>query len=265
MHCYRADEMATILDMSREFGYHVRPSIMPSRLQDRRSAAEHGVCAAMWRTGGLQDGIYDGIPENIAFVDAAPTVAPSCTPTPRKVSSGSTRKLRSHCIRPAGRTADSPERAIKWLTANPAKSMGVLERLERWSPARWATCRLERQPLQCLRARRVGLHRWRPALRRPIPHSRHNRTSRWVSRPPRECTHENACHGLRPTFSGGSRKARPPKISRAARRNRIMRSAVALVSALLPWPRCRRPGRRVDPERDRPYGQRAVCWSTPIC
>jgi imidazolonepropionase-like amidohydrolase len=74
MHCYRADEMATVLDMSREFGYHVAAfhhAVEAYKIADL--LAENDVCAAMWADWwGFKMEAYDGIPENIAFVDAAP-------------------------------------------------------------------------------------------------------------------------------------------------------------------------------------------------
>ena len=74
MHCYRADEMATILDLSKEFGYHVAAfhhAVEAYKISDL--LAENGVCGAMWADWwGFKMEAYDGIPENIAFVDAAP-------------------------------------------------------------------------------------------------------------------------------------------------------------------------------------------------
>jgi imidazolonepropionase-like amidohydrolase len=72
MHCYRADEMAEVLDMSREFGYHVAAfhhAAEAYKIADLLAA--NGVCAAMWADWwGFKMEAYDGIPENMAFVDA---------------------------------------------------------------------------------------------------------------------------------------------------------------------------------------------------
>src|SRR5580700_10548174 len=71
MHCYRADEMATILDMSQEFGYHVASfhhAVEAYKIADL--LAEHGVCAAMWADWwGFKMEAYDGVQENLAMVD----------------------------------------------------------------------------------------------------------------------------------------------------------------------------------------------------
>ncbi len=139
MHCYRADEMATILDMSREFGYHVAAfhhAVEAYKIADL--LAEHGVCAAMWADWwGFKMESYDGIPENIAFIDAAPN---GCAIVHSDSQEGIQRLNQEAAKAIAyGRRAGleiPPERAIKWLTANPAKSMGVLERTGTLEPGK---------------------------------------------------------------------------------------------------------------------------------
>ena len=131
MHCYRSDEMATILDMSQEFGYHVASfhhAVEAYKIADL--LAEHGVCAAMWADWwGFKMEAYDGIPENIAFVDAAPN---GCAIVHSDSAEG-IQRLNQEAAKAiaygqrAGLTIP-PERAIKWLTSNPAKAIGVLER-----------------------------------------------------------------------------------------------------------------------------------------
>ena len=72
-HCYRADEMAFILDMAREFGYKVSAfhhAVEAYKIADM--LAEAGTCAAMWADWwGFKMEAYDGIRENIPFVHAA--------------------------------------------------------------------------------------------------------------------------------------------------------------------------------------------------
>jgi imidazolonepropionase-like amidohydrolase len=132
MHCYRADEMATILDMSKEFGYHVAAfhhAVEAYKISDL--LAENGVCGAMWADWwGFKMEAYDGIPENIAFVDAAPN---GCAIVHSDSAEG-VQRLNQEAAKAiaygqrAGLTIP-PERAIKWLTANPARSLGLLDRV----------------------------------------------------------------------------------------------------------------------------------------
>ena len=74
MHCYRADEMAIMLDMAREFGFRI--AAFHHAVEAYKIAnllAERGVCAAMWADWwGFKMEANDGIQENIALVDAAP-------------------------------------------------------------------------------------------------------------------------------------------------------------------------------------------------
>jgi len=132
MHCYRADEMATILDMSKEFGYHVSAfhhAVEAYKISDL--LAENGVCGAMWADWwGFKMEAYDGIPENISFVDAAPN---GCAIVHSDSEEG-IQRLNQEAAKAiaygqrAGLTIP-PERAIKWVTANPARSLGLLDRV----------------------------------------------------------------------------------------------------------------------------------------
>jgi imidazolonepropionase-like amidohydrolase len=132
MHCYRADEMATVLDMSREFGYHVAAfhhAVEAYKISDL--LAQNGVCAAMWADWwGFKMESYDGIPENIAFVDAAPG---GCAIVHSDSQEGIQRLNQEAAKAMAyGKRAGldiPPERAIKWLTSNPARSIGLLDRV----------------------------------------------------------------------------------------------------------------------------------------
>jgi imidazolonepropionase-like amidohydrolase len=139
MHCYRADEMAAVLDMSQEFGYHVAAfhhAVEAYKISDL--LAEQGVCAAMWADWwGFKMEAYDGIPENIAFVDAAPA---GCAIVHSDSEEGIQRlnqeaaKAMTYGAR-AGLTVP-PEQAIRWLTANPAKSLGLLARTGTLEPGK---------------------------------------------------------------------------------------------------------------------------------
>ena len=141
MHCYRADEMATILDVSREFGYHVAAfhhAVEAYKISDL--LAENGVCAAMWADWwGYKMEAYDGIPENIAFVDAAPG---GCAIVHSDSEEGIQRLNQEAGKAIAyGQRAGldiPPERAIRWLTANPAKVLGIAERTGTLEPGKMA-------------------------------------------------------------------------------------------------------------------------------
>ncbi|MGY0620576.1 amidohydrolase [Lysobacter sp. A378] len=130
IHCYRADEMATMLDLADEFNFKIAAfhhGVEAYKLADR--LAEEGTCAALWADWwGFKMEAFDGIQENIAIVDRP---AGSCAIVHSDSEEGIQRlnqeaaKVMAHA-KLAGMEI-TPEHAIQWLTANPAKSMGILD------------------------------------------------------------------------------------------------------------------------------------------
>ena len=72
-HCYRADEMAIMIDMAHEFGYKIAAfhhAVEAYKIADLLRA--NGICAAMWADWyGFKMEAYDAIKENIPFVHNA--------------------------------------------------------------------------------------------------------------------------------------------------------------------------------------------------
>jgi imidazolonepropionase-like amidohydrolase len=72
-HCYRADEMANAIQISHEFDFEIAAfhhAVEAYKIADLLE--EEGICAAMWADWwGFKIEAYDGIRENIPFVDAA--------------------------------------------------------------------------------------------------------------------------------------------------------------------------------------------------
>lgn len=130
VHCYRADEMAIMLDMGREFGFQVAAFHHASEAYKIANLlAERGVCAAMWADWwGFKMESNDGIQENIALVDAAPR---SCAIVHSDSEEG-IQRLNQEAAKAQSRGAAlglsiPPERAIQWLTRNPASALGILK------------------------------------------------------------------------------------------------------------------------------------------
>ena len=131
IHCYRADEMAQMLDLAREFDFKVTAfhhGVEAYKLADRLAA--EGVCGALWADWwGFKMEAFDGIQENIAIVDRAPG---GCAIVHSDSAEGIQRlnqeaaKVMANARRVGIDIA--PEHAIRWLTANAAKALGVLER-----------------------------------------------------------------------------------------------------------------------------------------
>ncbi|AOX61872.1 MULTISPECIES: amidohydrolase [Stenotrophomonas] len=128
IHCYRADEMATMLDLSKEFGFKIAAfhhAVEAYKLADR--LAEEGVCGALWADWwGFKMEAFDGIQENIALVDRP---ANSCAIVHSDSPEGIQRlnQEAAKVIANARRAGIeiAPERAMMWLTSNAARSLGV--------------------------------------------------------------------------------------------------------------------------------------------
>ena len=131
IHCYRADEMATMLDLAKEFGFKVSAfhhGVEAYKLADRLAA--DGVCGALWADWwGFKMEAFDGIQENIAIVDRP---ANGCAIVHSDSSEG-IQRLNQEAAKVMARSRlagldIAPERAIRWLTSNAAKSLGVADR-----------------------------------------------------------------------------------------------------------------------------------------
>ena len=129
IHCYRADEMSIMLDLAKEFGFRIAAfhhGVEAYKIADRLAA--EGVCAALWADWwGFKMESFDGIQENIALVDRVPG---GCAIVHSDSQEGIQRlnQEAAKVIANAGRVGIDipPERAIRWITANPAKAMGIL-------------------------------------------------------------------------------------------------------------------------------------------
>ena len=72
-HCYRADEMATMIDISKEFGFKIASfhhAVEAYKVRDLLAAND--ICGSMWADWwGFKLEAYDGITQNIALVHEA--------------------------------------------------------------------------------------------------------------------------------------------------------------------------------------------------
>jgi imidazolonepropionase-like amidohydrolase len=130
IHCYRADEMTTMLDLAKEFGFKVSAfhhGVEAYKIADR--LASEGVCGALWADWwGFKMEAFDGIQENIALVDRP---ANGCAIVHSDSEEGIQRLNQEAAkVMASARRAGmdiAPERAIRWLTHNPASAMGILD------------------------------------------------------------------------------------------------------------------------------------------
>ncbi len=141
IHCYRADEMATMLQLAEEFDFRIAAfhhGVEAYKIADE--LAEAGVCGALWADWwGFKMEAFDGIQENVALVDRAQN---GCAIVHSDSSEGIQRLNQEAAkVMASARRAGieiAPERAIRWLTRNPAQAMGILDRTGTLEPGKLA-------------------------------------------------------------------------------------------------------------------------------
>jgi imidazolonepropionase-like amidohydrolase len=126
-HCYRADEMAQMMDLGREFGFRIRSfhhAVEAYKIADH--LARDSVASSVWFDWwGFKMESLDGIPENAALLQQAGARAIIHSDSPDGIQ-----RLNQDAARAmyAGRHAGievTRDQAIRWITANPAWALGI--------------------------------------------------------------------------------------------------------------------------------------------
>ncbi|HTO51830.1 MAG TPA: amidohydrolase [Myxococcota bacterium] len=137
-HCYRADEMLLRIDLFKEFGIAPRAfhhAVEAYKIRDRLHAA--GVGAVVWADWwGFKMELLDAIPANAALLDEA-----GVTVALHSDSADDVQRLNQEAAkaRAAGLRAglEIPrERALRWITANPAWVLGIDRRVGTLEPGK---------------------------------------------------------------------------------------------------------------------------------
>ena len=128
-HCYRADEMALMMDMAREFGFRI--STFHHAVESYKIAdllARDGICSAMWADWyGFKMESYDAVNENIPLVHKGGACA-----IVHSDDSNGIQRLNQEAAKALadGRRmglAIADEVAWTWLGINPARALGIAE------------------------------------------------------------------------------------------------------------------------------------------
>jgi imidazolonepropionase-like amidohydrolase len=130
-HCYRADEMAQMMDIADEFGYQIQSfhhGVEAYKVADL--LATKGIGASVWADwGAFKMEAMDGVKGNLAILHTAGvrTIVHSDDPS-------GAQRLNQEAAKgiAAGRAlglAVPEEEAIKWITINPAWSIGLDDRI----------------------------------------------------------------------------------------------------------------------------------------
>ena len=126
-HCYRADEMAVMIDIGKEFGYSISTfhhAIEAYKIADVLAA--EGICAAMWADWwGAKLEAFDGVEENIALVDKASACAIVHSDSARDIQRLNQEAAKAMAAGRRMGLAIDAARAIRWITLNPAIALGI--------------------------------------------------------------------------------------------------------------------------------------------
>jgi imidazolonepropionase-like amidohydrolase len=139
-HCYRADEMANVIDMAKEFGYKVTAfhhAVEAYKIADLLKA--NGICAAVWADwyGFKMEG-YDGIPENLALLEKAGACAMIHSDDQNGIQ-----RLNQEVAKVLSSAhhmgMDIPDEvAWRWLSYNPAKALHIDDKTGSLKPGKMA-------------------------------------------------------------------------------------------------------------------------------
>lgn len=139
-HCYRADEMALVMDMAKEMGYKVTAfhhAVEAYKIGDL--LRENDVCSAIWADWyGFKMESYDGIPENAALL----WKSGACVIIHSDDANGIQRLNQEAAkAQAAGQRMglDIPDAdVVGWFTYNAAKAMGIEEMTGSLEPGKMA-------------------------------------------------------------------------------------------------------------------------------
>ncbi len=130
MHCYRADDMGTMMDVMKEFNYKIgtfHHAVEAYKIADK--LAENKVCSAMWADWwGFKMEAYDGIKENIPMVHAANACAIVHSDSDLGIQRLNQEAAKAWADGKRAGIDISQADAWQWLSANPAKSLGIFDK-----------------------------------------------------------------------------------------------------------------------------------------
>lgn len=129
MHCYRADEMSVMLDVAKEFDYQITSfhhAVEAYKIADL--LAENNVCGSMWADWwGFKMEAYDGIQENIPMMHNAGACAIVHSDSDLDIQRLNQEAAKALSNGQKVGINISKAEAWQWLSANPAKALGVFD------------------------------------------------------------------------------------------------------------------------------------------
>jgi imidazolonepropionase-like amidohydrolase len=126
-HCYRADEMAQVIDMAKEFGYKLSAfhhAVEAYKIADLLKAND--ICSAVWADWwGFKLEAYDAIPENAALLENTGACVIIHSDDENQIQRLNQEAAKALADGRRMGLAITEAQAMRWLTYNPAKAMGI--------------------------------------------------------------------------------------------------------------------------------------------
>jgi imidazolonepropionase-like amidohydrolase len=126
-HCYRADEMALVMDMAKEMGYKVTAfhhAVESYKIGDL--LRENDVCSAIWADWyGFKMESYDGIMENAALLQQAGACVVIHSDSANDIQRLNQEAAKAQAAGARMGIDISDATVIGWITLNAAKAMGI--------------------------------------------------------------------------------------------------------------------------------------------
>ncbi|HEX8363907.1 MAG TPA: amidohydrolase family protein [Allosphingosinicella sp.] len=126
-HCYRADEMAIMLDMAREFGFRIASfhhAVEAYKIPDLLRASN--TCASVWADWwGFKMEAYDAVNENAPMVHAGGACAIIHSDDPNGIQRLNQEAAKALADGRRMGLQISDEEAWRWLSINPARALGI--------------------------------------------------------------------------------------------------------------------------------------------
>ena len=130
-HCYRADELAVMMDLAKEMGFKITAfhhTIEAYKVADL--LAENDVCAVMWSDWwGYKLEALDGVLENIALVEKAGACAIAHSDSEAVMQRMNQEIAKAMAAGNRIGLNISRANAIRWITSNPARAMRINDKV----------------------------------------------------------------------------------------------------------------------------------------
>jgi imidazolonepropionase-like amidohydrolase len=139
-HCYRADEMAQMIDISHEFGFHIAAFHHAS--ESYKIAAllkREGICSVTWAEWfGFKMEAFDGIEENAAMLQRAGACVTLSSDDENLIQHLNVEAALAMAAGNRAGLAITRQEALGWITLGPAKALGIAEKTGSLTPGKMA-------------------------------------------------------------------------------------------------------------------------------